>query len=245
MVTLLGQNVSAYGRERGEENALSALLRRLQEVEGLEWIKFITSHPRDTGEDVFEAMRDLPKVCGYLHMPAQSGSDAVLKRMKRGYSRGEYLDKVRRLKEICPAVSIAGDFIVGFPGETRVDFADTVSLVREVGYKNSFIFKYSPRPGTFAQRFDDDVPLDEKARRNNELLAVQKETSLAHNMGFAGRRLRVFAHSVSVKDPRELEGRTEGDEVVIFPAGREFVGSFVDVEIHDASPVALFGTMCG
>jgi len=245
VVTLIGQNISAWGRDTGEAGGLETLLERLQEVEGIEWIKFLTCHPADTDGSVFKAMRDLSKVCAYIHMPAQSGSDAVLRAMKRGYTRAQYLEKVACLKETVPGVSIAGDFIVGFPGETEEDFADTVSLLEETAYKNSFIFKYSPRPGTAAARLDDDVPREVKARRNNELLETQRRVSLTHNRRFVGRTVRVFVEGPSRKDPDEFSGRTEGDEVVIFPRGDAGQSTFVDVEITDASAIVLFGERAG
>jgi tRNA-2-methylthio-N6-dimethylallyladenosine synthase len=186
-------------------------------------------------------MRDLPKVCRYIHMPAQSGSDAVLARMNRGYTRAMYLDRVARLREAVGEVSIAGDFIVGFPGESARDFQATASLVEEVGFKNSFIFKYSPRPGTAAAALADDVPADQKAWRNNALLTVQRRVSLAHNSAFVGHTVKVFAEGPSMKNPDELQGRTEGDEVVIFQAPADAQGRFVMAEITGASAVTLFG----
>jgi tRNA-2-methylthio-N6-dimethylallyladenosine synthase len=242
-VTLLGQNVTSYGHDCGENGALARLLEKLQEVAGLEWIKFVTSHPRDTGLDVFEAMRDLPKVCRYLHLPAQSGSDRILKAMKRGYTRAGYLDKVRLLRETAGVVSLASDFIVGFPGETEEDFRETVSLVRQAAYKNAFIFKYSPRPGTAASRLLDDVPLADKKRRNNELLAIQEEASAAHNRGMIGRKVRVLVDGPSKKDPERLSGRTEGEEIVVFEGPAALAGGFAEVEIASATALTLFGKL--
>jgi tRNA-2-methylthio-N6-dimethylallyladenosine synthase len=241
VVTLLGQNVTAYGADRGERHALSGLLAALDRINGIEWIGFLTCHPRDTGDDVFEAMRDLPKVRRYIHMPAQAGSDRVLRAMNRGYTSAEYIARVERLRETVGNVSIAGDFIVGFPGETREDFEATVGLLERVGYKNSFIFKYSPRPGTSGALLEDDVPSREKARRNNELLEVQKRVSLAHNRAFIGQKVRVFAVGAAKKGEGMLAGRTEGEEVVIFPGPQRLSGEFVEVVISDVTPIALFG----
>jgi len=240
-VTLLGQNVTGYGRDRGETGALVRVLAELQRIEGLEWVKFVTSHPRDTGEDVFRAMRDLPKMCKYLHLPAQSGSDRILTLMRRGYSRQEYLDKVALLGEIAGEVSIASDFIVGFPGETESDFEDTVDLVRRVAYKNSFIFKYSPREGTAAAKLADDVPVADKKRRNNALLAVQQVQSLAHNRLFLGRTVKVLVDGPSKKDSARLSARTEGEEIVIFDGPTALAGQFVMVEITGATAITLSG----
>jgi len=243
-VTLLGQNATAYGRDRGETGALARLLEGVSGVAGIEWIRFVTSHPRDTGDDVFRAMRELPKLCPYMHLPAQSGSDRILKAMGRGYTRREYLDRIGRLHKIAGDVSVAGDFIVGFPGETEDDFEDSAGLIRAVGYKNSFIFKYSPREGTAAARLSDDVPLAEKKRRNNALLAVQEEVSLAHNSGFVGRRVEVLVEGASKKGGK-LSGRTAGDEIVIFQGPPGIEGRFIEVEITGASAVNLFGRLAG
>ena len=244
-VTLLGQNVTAYGRDAGEKGALCRLLGRLEGIAGIEWVKFITSHPRDTGEDVFRAMRDLPKVCGYMHLPAQSGSDRILAAMKRGYTRSEYLAKVQLLRETAGDVSIAGDFIVGFPGETEGDFLETVDLVRKVGYKNSFIFKYSPREGTAASLLRDDVPVAEKKRRNNELLRIQAEASLSHNRSFVGRTVKVLVDGTEKKGGRRLSGRTAGEEIVIFEGPPDLVGGFSQVGITSATAITLFGEVAG
>ncbi len=241
VVTLLGQNISAWGRDLGEGRGLAFLLEAVHEVAGLEWIKFLTCHPRDTDTAVFEAMRDLPKVASGIHLPAQAGSDFVLRAMKRGYTRREYLSKVAQLRDFVPQASIVGDFIVGFPGEREADFNDTLSLLEETGFRGSFVFKYSPRPGTAAAHLADDVPMDVKARRNNDLLALQRDVSLAQNRSFIGRRVRVFVEGPSRKNPDELTGRTLGDEVVIFAGSRREAGSFAQVDIFDASAAVLFG----
>jgi len=188
-ITLLGQTVNAYCWQTGETTVrFSDLLQRVSEIPGLRRLRFVTSHPQRFGDDVLEAMRDLPNVCEYIHCPAQSGSDAMLAAMNRGYSRGEYDDLVDRARAIVPGVVLAGDFIVGFPGETEEDHTASAELIRRSGYKNCFVFKYSPRPGTLAARsLSDDVPVAVKKRRNNELLAVQAEVGLAHHRAYVGR----------------------------------------------------------
>jgi tRNA-2-methylthio-N6-dimethylallyladenosine synthase len=221
-VTLLGQTVNHYRYEHGLaltvdgrqaaqvgpglaafRNAAPAssrvttfaqLLRRIHdEVPEILRLRFVTSYPRDFGDDVLEVMRDCPRVCRYLHAPAQSGSDRILKLMNRGYTRGEYVDFVQRALSVVPDLCLAGDFIVGFPTETDEDFEQTCSLVRELPFKNNFIFKYSPRPGTVAiDRFSDDVPDAVKRMRNNRLLAIQSETSRRVHAAWVGRTVDVF-----------------------------------------------------
>lgn len=242
-VTLLGQNVTAWGRDQGVRNGLPRLLENVERIGGIEWVKFVTSHPRDTGEVVFAAMRDLPKVCGYLHLPPQAGSDRVLAAMRRGYTRDEYLKKTDLVREMVPDVSIAGDFIVGFPGETEADFQETVDLLKRVRYKNCFIFKYSPREGTAAAHMRDDVPIAAKKRRNNDLLAVQEEASLAHNRAFAGKTVRVLVDGHEKKGGERLSGRTAGEEIVIFEGPGSLAGTFVGVKIESATALTLFGSL--
>ncbi len=241
-VTLLGQNVDAYGRDRPEEGwSLAGLLGLLHGVPGLRRLRFVTSHPGAVTEELLRTMGELPRACPFLHLPAQSGSDAVLQRMGRGYTRAQYLRLVERARELVPELTLASDFIVGFPGETGSDFARTAALIREVGFKNSFIFKYSPRPGTKAAQLPDDVPQEEKRRRNRELLEVQAEVSLALNRGLVGRTLSVLVEGPSKRDPARLAGRSRGNHIVCFPGPAELVGREVDVRIHEATALTLFG----
>lgn len=241
-VTLLGQNVDAYGRDRpGGGWSLAGLLRRLQRVSGLRRLRFVTSHPRDMTEELLRTVAELPPVCPYLHLPAQSGSDAVLGRMRRGYTRADYLRLAERARELIPELTLASDFIVGFPGETEEDFQQTVALVQQVRFKNSFIFKYSARPGTKAARLPDDVPLSVKQRRNQELLAVQAEVSQAVNRGCVGRTLSVLVEGPSKRDRSRLTGRSPGDHIVCFRRPGDLVGREVGVCITDATALTLFG----
>lgn len=241
-VTLLGQNVDAYGRDRPREGwSLAGLLRRLQPVPGLRRLRFVTSHPGDMTEELLRTVAELPPVCPYLHLPAQSGSDAVLGRMRRGYTRADYLRLAERARELIPELTLASDFIVGFPGETEEDFQQTVALVQEVRFRNSFIFKYSARPGTKAARLPDDVPLSVKQRRNQELLAVQAEVSQAVNRGCVGRTLSVLVEGPSRRDPSRLTGRSPGDHIVCFRGPGDLVGREVGVRITDVTALTLFG----
>ena len=252
-ITLLGQTVNSYRfADNGSQTRFSDLLARVSAVGGLKRLRFVTSHPIDFGDDILQAMRDLPNVCPYIHVPAQSGSDAVLARMNRKYTRAQYDDLVDRARSIVPHVVLAGDFIVGFPGETEDDHAASADLIRRSGYKNSFVFKYSPRPGTYAaKRFDDDVPTEVKRRRNNELLAVQEEVGLAHHRSYVGRRLEVLAEGPSPRSGKhkaaagqiQLIGRTRGDHIVVFDGRAELSHQYVDVAIIDATSLTLFGRL--
>jgi len=243
-VTLLGQNVDAYGRDRPQEGwSLAGLLRRLHDAPGLRRLRFVTSHPRDMTEELLQTMADLPRVAPYLHLPAQSGSDAVLRRMRRGYTRTHYLHLVERARQLIPGVTLASDFIVGFPGETEADFQQTVDLLREARFKNSFIFKYSPRPGTKAAHLPDDVPLSLKRQRNRELLTVQAEVSRELNRECIGRTLPVLVEGPSKRDPCRLTGRSPGDRIVCFPGPADLVGREVEVLITEVTALTLVGEL--
>jgi tRNA-2-methylthio-N6-dimethylallyladenosine synthase len=200
-VTLLGQTINHYHYRHGDgrSTTFADLLYQLHEaVPDLPRLRFVTSFPRDFTDEALRAMRDCERICRYLHVPAQHGSDRVLKLMNRGYTAGQYREFIARAREMMPDVSIASDFIVGFPTETDEEFEQTKQLVRDCRFKNSFIFKYSPRPGTVAiDRFADDVPEDVKRRRNNELLAVQQEASAANNREMVGRTVQVLVEGES------------------------------------------------
>jgi tRNA-2-methylthio-N6-dimethylallyladenosine synthase len=252
-VTLLGQTVNSYRHDRrdGRRERLSDLLARIHDTPGLERIKFITNFPRDMGDDLLDAMRQLPKVCPYLHVPAQSGCDDVLKRMKRLYTVGYYREMLQRCRERVPGVAISSDFIVGFCGETEESFARTCDLVREAGFKNSFIFKYSPRPGTKADElFADDVPEEVKKRRNNDLLAIQSAVSLADHRRRVGETVEVLVEGPSKAalkhdggpGPKQLTGRIMTDHIVVFAGNERLTGRTVAVRVEEATAFTLFGT---
>jgi len=198
-VTLLGQTVNSYlDTTEGRQIRLADLLERIAAISGIRRIKFITNHPKHMTDDLLQAVRDLPSVCPYLHVPAQSGSDRVLQRMRRGYTAAEYREMICRIRETVPDGAITSDFIVGFCGETEEDFEATMELVRWARFKNSFIFKYSPRPGTKAvELYEDDVPEEVKRDRNRRLLALQNEISLEENRKFVGRRVEVLVEGIS------------------------------------------------
>ena len=255
-ITLIGQTVNSYRwTDGGRTSRLSDLLVQLDALDGLDRIKFVTNYPRDMTDDLIAAVRDLPKVCHYLHVPAQHGSDAVLARMKRGYTIGEYMEMLGRVREALPQAAVTSDFIVGFCGETDAEFETTLDLVKTVGFKNSFIFKYSPRPGTKAyDRLPDDVPEGVKKERNRLLLEAQEEVSLAGNQRFIGTRQQVLVEGLSTRDEKravdpgpdgvaQLTGRTMCDRIVVFDAPTRLVGRLVDIDILAAGAWSLSGTV--
>ena len=240
-VTLLGQNVNSYGRTLDAGVALAGLLRRLDPIEGVERIRFVTSHPKDATDELFGAMAELPSVCPYLHMPAQAGSNRVLRDMNRKYTREHYLGLIARARELVPGIEVASDFIVGFPGETDGEYAQTVDLVERAGFLNCFIFKYSPREGTAAAALDDDVPWAVKQERNRHLLGVQEAVMGRRQAAMAGHRVEVLVEGVSKRDATKLTGRTPGNRIVVFPGDAALTGELVAVEIVDSTPLTLFG----
>jgi tRNA-2-methylthio-N6-dimethylallyladenosine synthase len=252
-ITLLGQTVNSYRHAAdGRTWRMSDLLVELQAIEGLDRIKFVTNYPKDMTDDLLEAVRDLSKVSPYLHVPAQSGSNRILQRMKRGYTVEEYREMMARIRQTIPDATVTSDFIVGFCGETDDDFAQTVELVRESRFKNSFIFKYSERPGTKSvQLFPDDVPEDVKKRRNNQLLAIQNEISEEDNQPLIGRRVQVLVEGPSKNALKhddggqavQLTGRTHCDRIVVFDGNRRQIGQLLDVAVYDANAFTLFGSV--
>jgi len=254
-VTFLGQTVNSYQyNDGGKTYNLADLLDMATEVPGIEWIKFVTSYPRDEFfEDILRVMADSPKVCRYLHMPAQSGSDRILKAMNRHYTAAHYLDMLDRARATVPDIAIAGDFIVGFPGETEEDFQATADLVQKARYKNCFVFKYSPRPGTTAdKRLADTVPDEVKHKRNVELLAIQEQISDELSRDFQGLDVTVLVEGLSKKshvnpsdgeDRPQLVGRTSTDHIVVFNGPLSLAGRFAQVRVTRTSPLTLFGEL--
>jgi tRNA-2-methylthio-N6-dimethylallyladenosine synthase len=243
-ITLLGQTVNAYGRDLRPAANLSQLLRALHEIPALRRLAFITSHPNFLGEELVKTIAELPKVARYLHLPAQSGSDAVLKSMQRGYTVARYLERIDLLREKAPGVELHSDFIVGYPGETEADFEKTVELMERVRYAQSYVFKYSPRPGTVAaQRLADDVPDAEKDRRNQVLLAVQERHSVAKHAELVGGVQEVLVEGASQRAGR-LQGRTPQHRIVHFDSADEsLVGTYVPVRITVAAAHSLVGEL--
>jgi tRNA-2-methylthio-N6-dimethylallyladenosine synthase len=250
-VTLLGQTVNSYEYDHaGRRWRLADLIAGMHDQAGLERIRFVTNYPKDMTDDLLDAVRELPKAVKYLHVPVQSGCDEVLKRMKRNYTASFYRDMLARCREKVPGVAVSSDFIVGFCGETEASFRKTVDLVREAKFKNSFIFKYSERPGTKAAgRYPDDVPEEVKKRRNNDLLAVQNANSLADHRPWVGKSVEVLVEGPSRHGQRsagpvkQLTGRTMTDHIAVFDGPDRLIGRTVTVDVSDASAFTLYGAV--
>jgi tRNA-2-methylthio-N6-dimethylallyladenosine synthase len=241
-VQLLGQIVNHYEAPDDPSCDFPALLERLQQIQGLERIRFASPHPRHVSPRMIAAMRDLPKVCRHLHLPVQSGSNRVLAAMRRRYTREFYLDLVARLRDAMPDIALSTDMIVGFPGESALDFEDTLSLTAGVRYHSMFSFKYSPRPNTLAtKRLTDDVSESEKTRRIVELQALQGDVQIDLLRGHVGHVEEVLVDSTSRRRDWELSGRTSGNTVVNFPGPAEWLGEIVPVRITAANPHSLKG----
>lgn len=216
-ITLLGQNVNSYGHDLGTGYLFGDLLRDLNAVPGIRWIRYMTSHPRDFPRKLVDTIAGLEKVCEHFHLPVQAGSDEVLRRMNRRYTRAEYLDLVGHIYGRIPGASVTTDIIVGFPGETAADFGDTLDVVRQARFDNAFMFVYSPRRGTPAARWEDPVPIDEKKRRLQELMDLQYAISLEKNQALVGSQAEVLIDGPSKKDPHVLSGRTRTNKLVLLP----------------------------
>lgn len=239
-IEFLGQNVNAW-RCPDTGAQLGDLLRAAGAVPGVRRLRFTTSHPLQLGTPIIEAMAETPQVCEALHLPVQSGSSRILKAMRRGYDRERYLAKVDELRKRIPALALSTDVIVGFPGETEEDFAETLSLVREVGFDQMFSFVFSPRPNTVAAMMRDDTPPERKNERLVELQALQQEIQRARGEAYLGRTLEVLVESKSRRDDGEWAGRTRCGRVVNFAADGVAPGDFVEVRITAAGPVSLRG----
>jgi tRNA-2-methylthio-N6-dimethylallyladenosine synthase len=241
-VTLLGQNVNSYGLKSPGELDFPALLREVARIPGIERIRFTTSHPKDISPRLIACFADLDKLCSHIHLPAQAGSDAVLARMNRGYTRGEYLEKVAALREVRPDLQITGDMIVGFPGENEEDFRGTLSLMEEVAYADLFSFIYSARPGTAAAACADEVSRREKQERLERLQGLQRAMTLERNRSFVGTRQQVLVEGGS-KRGGQIFGRTSGNRVVNFAAEPSLIGKVVDVVVTRAFQNSLLGEL--
>ena len=247
-INLLGQNVNAYrGPMRDETGAdagvadLGLLIRTIAQIDGIDRIRFTTSHPLEFSDSLVEAYRDVPELANYLHLPVQSGSDRVLSAMKRGYTALEFKQKVRKLRAVRPDISISSDFIVGFPGESEADFEKTMKLIEDVGFDQSFSFIYSRRPGTPAADLEDSVSSEEKHARLSRLQATINDNARRISESMVGSTQRVLVEGPSKKNPNELTGKTENMRSVNFPAPPRLVGQFVDVVITEAMSNSLRG----
>ncbi|TDJ43742.1 MAG: tRNA (N6-isopentenyl adenosine(37)-C2)-methylthiotransferase MiaB [Gammaproteobacteria bacterium] len=244
-INLLGQNVNAYRgpTHDGKQADLATLINYVALVEQIERIRFTTSHPIEFGARLVQAYADVPKLANYLHLPVQSGSDRILSAMKRGYTVLEYKQKIRKLREVRPDISLSTDIIVGFPGETDADFAATMKLVDDVGFDQSFSFVYSARPGTPAASLPDPVPQQDKLDRLAELQARIRENALRISQSMVGTTQRILVERPARKNPEQLAGRTENNRWVNFDGPEYLIGRFIDVHISEALPNSLRGRL--
>lgn len=244
-ITLLGQNVNSYGLDTGGSLDFADLLALIDgDSDGIERIRFTTSHPKDASPKLIDTMAGLPKVCKHFHLPAQAGSDRILARMNRGYTRDDYLNLASKLKERIPGITITTDLIVGFPGETEEDFADTLDLVRQVQFDVGFCFRYSPRRDTPAAEMEDQLPEDVKMRRLHELLELQDGISMAKNQALVGTRQEALVEKRNPRDETQMTGRTDTNKIVFFPGHTDLIGQIATVTIIGAGNWSLRGEQC-
>jgi len=262
-ITLLGQIVTSYGKrwsssfslqgssaspetlqrelQRPGSSAFVQLLEAVNQIEGLERIRFTSPHPKGYGDDLVEAYRLLPKLCESAHLPVQSGSDRILKRMHRGYTREQFLGLVGKLRHVNPEMGITTDIIVGFPGETEADFEETMSLVREAAFDNAFVFKYSPRKDTPAATLPDPVPQEVIAERHGRLLDLVNDIGREKYRRDVGKRVQILVEGPSRKNPARLEGRTRTNKIVVFVGSERHRGQLLDVKVTRAGSFTLYG----
>ena len=242
-INLLGQNVNAYRGPYGDGEFadLGLLIRTMAEIDGIDRIRFTTSHPLEFSDSLIEAYRDIPQLANYLHLPVQAGSDRILAAMKRGYTTLEFKQKIRKLRAVRPDISISSDFIIGFPGETDADFDKTMKLIEDVGFDQSYSFIYSRRPGTPAADLEDDTPESVKHQRLARLQAAINANATRISQTMLGSVQRVLVERHSTRDQSELTGRTENMRYVNFPGNARLIGGFVDVEITEVMANSLRG----
>ena len=240
-VMLLGQNVNSFIDDKG--NTFPTLVRAINDIEGLERIRFMTSNPKDLSDELIECYRTCEKLCKHIHLPVQSGSSSVLKRMNRRYDREKYIDIINKLKSACPDIAITTDIIVGFPGETEAEFEDTISLVEYVKYDSAFTFIYSPREGTPAAGFSDQIPYDIKHERFERLNEVVNKYSLEKNERLSDKTVKVLIDGSSRKDDKSYSGRTDGFKLVNVSSGRDITGHLVDVRITECKTFIIDGVL--
>ena len=245
-VNLLGQNVNAYRGEThdGDIADLAMLIHYISQINGIERIRYTTSHPNEFSDSLIDVYREVPELVSFLHLPVQSGSDRILSMMKRGHSALEYKSKIRRIREARPDIYLSSDFIVGFPGETETDFQATMQLIEDIRFDQSFSFIYSPRPGTPASSLPDDVPMAVKKERLSQLQARINDFAIEYSQQMVGTTAQVLVHGVSKKDRNEVAGRTENNRVVNFdPQGQNLVGKIIPVKITAAYRNSLRGEL--
>jgi tRNA-2-methylthio-N6-dimethylallyladenosine synthase len=246
-VNLLGQNVNAYRgpMHDGDYADLALLINYIAAIDGIDRIRFTTSHPLEMTDSLINAFAEVPQLVSHLHLPVQSGSDRILSLMKRGHTALEYKSTIRRLKKARPGISLSSDFIIGFPGETDADFEATMNLIADVGFDHSFSFIYSARPGTPASNLPDDVPLAVKKERLSILQSRILQQTRAYSEAMVGTRQRILVEGPSRKNPAQMAGRTENNRVVNFDGPDSLIGQFADVTITEALPNSLRGILVG
>lgn len=243
-ITLLGQNVNSYGKDKPEWQCLfHDLLYRIDKIPGLERVRFMTSHPVDITKSLMEAIRDLKTLCEFVHFPIQAGSNRILKKMHRIYTVEQYLEKVQMLREIVPNVALGTDIIVGFPTETEEEFQLTYNILKEIEYSVAFLFAYSPRKGTPAMRWRDDIPEEIKEDRLQRLIKLQDEITAKHRQEMLGKEVEVLVERHNFKDSSLLKGRTRCWKNVLFSGGEELIGTMQRVKIHSYSHQTLLGDL--
>lgn len=240
-VMLLGQNVNSFIDDKG--NTFPTLVKEINKIEGLERIRFMTSNPKDLSDELIDCYRTCEKLCKHIHLPVQSGSSSVLKRMNRRYDRDKYISIIDKLKAACPEIAITTDIIVGFPGETEEEFKETLSLVEYVEYDSAFTFIYSPREGTPAAGFSDQIPYDVKHERFERLNEVVNRYSLEKNELLSDTTVKVLVDGASRKDDKSYSGRTDGFKLVNISSGRDIIGQLVDVKITDCKTFSIDGIL--
>jgi tRNA-2-methylthio-N6-dimethylallyladenosine synthase len=253
-INLLGQNVNSYGIKEGQIS-FARLLVKVNAVKGIKRVRFATSHPKDLSMELIHAIRDLDKVCNHLHLPVQSGSDNILKKMNRGYSRQTYIQRISDLRQQCPDIGISTDIIVGFPSETRDDFNDTIKLLREIRFDSIFAFAYSDRSSAPAAKFSDQIDEKEKLDRLNKLLELQEHYTKQKNLELVGKTLEILVEGQSAKkhngfknnhkNMEQMTGRSACNKIVHFPTESAKVGDLIKIQIKNAYPHSLWGYPAG
>lgn len=242
-VTLLGQNVNSYGKTLDRDYNFSDLLRDINDINGIERIRFMTSHPKDISEELINSYAKLDKLCDHLHLPVQSGSNRILKLMNRGYTREEYLDIIKKIRAVNPDITLTTDIIVGFPGETEEDFNETLELVKEIELDSAFTFLYSIREGTPAAKMKEQVDDIVKHQRFQRLLDILHPIGLEKNKKLLGKTVKVLVEDVSKNDKDMLDGRTTGGKLVHFKGDKELIGNIIDVKITNVKTFTLEGIL--
>jgi len=242
-ITLLGQNVNSYGKNLDKPCTFSELLEKISEIENIKRIRFMTSHPKDFSDELINVIREKDNIVKHIHLPLQAGSDKILKEMNRGYTREDYLNIVENIRNIIPECSITTDIIVGFPGEERKDFLDTLDMIERVRFNRAFTFIYSPRAGTKAAELEDRIQPAEKRKWFKELLEVQNRISYGENKKLANKKFEVLVEGKSTKGNNMLEGRMENNEIVNFKGDKKLIGSIVPVTITEARSFYLMGEL--